>query len=62
MSKEIWDINGSCGIKVALHSLFKNKVQLKRLICCQYVHVSVNISDYPVGTKVFNSFPQSIQN
>lgn len=57
MSKEIWDINGSCWVEVALHSLSKNKVQWKRLRFCLYVPVSVNISDYSVGTEVFNSFP-----
>lgn len=62
MSKEMRDINGSCWVKVVLHSLSKNKVQLKRLRFCQYVPVGVNISDYSIDIKVFNSFPQNIQN
>jgi hypothetical protein len=46
---------------VGLHSLCKNKVQLRRLRFCQYVHVSVNVSDYSIGsTKVFNRLPQSV--
>lgn len=60
MSKEMWDINGSCCVKVVLHSLSKNKVQLKSLRFCQYIPVSVNISDYSFDIKVFNNFPQNI--
>jgi hypothetical protein len=51
-------------VKVVLHThrLSKKYSSIKKVRFCLYVHVSINISDYSIGIKLFNSFPQSIKN